>query len=82
MKAMILMTIVFCFLLQIKQDLSQALEKMRQTLASLSSGGRKMANKEKAVQDILILQQRHEKAMSQVKERLASLETHLSQWQR
>lgn len=85
MKAMVFrmkVIIVFCLLLLIKQDLSQALEKMKQALASLSSSGRKIANKEKAVQDVLMLQQRHEMAMSQVKDRLASLETHLAQWQR
>ncbi|KAH0622390.1 hypothetical protein JD844_024656, partial [Phrynosoma platyrhinos] len=68
--------------LQDLMDLSQVVEKMNQTLASLSSGSRKITNKEKASQDVLMLQQRHEGVMKQAKDRQASLETHLAQWQR
>ncbi|XP_060128741.1 nesprin-1 isoform X4 [Zootoca vivipara] len=63
-------------------DLCQVLEKMNQTLASLSSGSRKIVNKEKASQDVLMLQQRHEMVLRQAKDRQASLEIHLAQWQR
>lgn len=66
----------------IKQDLSQDLERMNQALTSLSSGSRKLTNKEKANQDIVMLQQKHENIMKQVKEKHDSLETHLVQCQR
>lgn len=71
---------VCCF--KLKQDVSQVLEKMNQTLTSLASAARKIANKEKAVQDVLLLQQRHGTIMRQAKERQVSLESRLAQWQK
>ncbi|XP_062833321.1 nesprin-1 isoform X16 [Anolis carolinensis] len=68
--------------LQDLMDLSQVIEKMNQTLSTLSSGSRKITNKEKAIHDVLMLHQRHENVMRQAKDRQASLETHLAQWQR
>lgn len=73
---------VFSLLLQTKQDISQVLEKMNQTLTFLASSARKITNKEKAVQEVLMLQQRHENIMKQARERQASLETRLAQWQK
>uniref|UniRef100_A0A8C5RH19 Spectrin repeat containing nuclear envelope protein 1 n=1 Tax=Laticauda laticaudata TaxID=8630 RepID=A0A8C5RH19_LATLA len=68
--------------LQDLTDLSQDLEKINQALTSLSSCCRKLTNKEKANQDIVMLQQKHENIMKQVKERHDTLETHLVQCQR
>ncbi|KAJ7342117.1 hypothetical protein JRQ81_009049, partial [Phrynocephalus forsythii] len=68
--------------LQDLMDLYQVLEKMNQPLVSLSSGSRKITNKEKAAQDVLMLQKKYENTMKQVKDKQVSLETHLAQWQR
>ncbi|XP_078239370.1 nesprin-1 isoform X9 [Pogona vitticeps] len=68
--------------LQDLMDLCQVLEKTSQMLISLSSGSRKIANKEKAAQDVLMLQKKYENIMRQAKDKQASLETHLAQWQR
>ncbi|KAL7987671.1 hypothetical protein Chor_006590, partial [Crotalus horridus] len=68
--------------LQDLTDLSQDLERMNQALTSLSSGSRKLTNKQKANQDIVMLQQKHENIVKQVKEKYDFLETHLVQCQR
>ncbi|KAM6272871.1 nesprin-1 isoform 2-T2 [Spheniscus humboldti] len=63
-------------------DLCHTVEKLSNTLASLSACARKVANKEKAAQEVTALQQKHEKVLENAKEKQTLLETLLAQWQK
>ncbi|KFQ93584.1 Nesprin-1, partial [Nipponia nippon] len=63
-------------------DLCHAVEKLSNTLASLSTCARKVANKEKAAQEVIALQQKYEKVLENAKEKQTLLETLLAQWQK
>ncbi|KAM6126873.1 nesprin-1-like [Pterocles gutturalis] len=63
-------------------DLCHTVEKLSNTLASLSVCARKVANKEKAAQDVTALQQKYEKVLQGAKEKQTLLETLLAQWQK
>lgn len=58
------------------------MEKLSNSLASLSACARKLANKEKAAQEVAALQQKHEKVLENAKEKQTLLETLLAQWQK
>ncbi|NWI93355.1 SYNE1 protein, partial [Pitta sordida] len=63
-------------------DLCHVVEKLSSTLASLSASVRKLANKEKAAQEVTVLQQKHEKVLANAKKKQTLLETLLAQWQK
>lgn len=58
------------------------MEKLSNSLASLSAGVRKVANKEKAAQKVTALQQKYEKVLESAKEKQSLLENLLAQWQK
>lgn len=58
------------------------MEKLNNTLASLSTCARKVTNKEKAAQEVATLQQKYEKVLKNAKEKQTMLETLLAQWQK
>ena len=58
------------------------MEKLNNTLASVSACARKVANKEKATQEVTALQQKYEKVLENAKEKQTLLETLLAQWQK
>lgn len=58
------------------------MEKLGNTLASLSACARKVANKEKTAQEVTVLQQNYEKVLENAKEKQILLETLLAQWQK
>lgn len=58
------------------------MEKLGNTLASLSACARKVANKEKTAQEVTVLQQNYEKVLKNAKEKQILLETLLAQWQK
>ncbi|XP_010018863.1 PREDICTED: nesprin-1-like, partial [Nestor notabilis] len=68
--------------LQDYTDLCHTVEKLSNSLASLSVCARKVANKEKAAQEVTVLQQKYEKVLENVKEKQILLETLLAQWQK
>ncbi|XP_010140551.1 PREDICTED: nesprin-1-like, partial [Buceros rhinoceros silvestris] len=63
-------------------DLCHTVEKLSSSLASLSACARKVANKEKAAQEVTALQQKYEKVLENAKEKQTLLETLLAQWQK
>ncbi|XP_010119459.1 PREDICTED: nesprin-1-like, partial [Chlamydotis macqueenii] len=63
-------------------DLYHSVEKLSNTLASLSACARKVVNKEKAAQEVTALQQKYEKMLENAKEKQTLLETLLAQWQK
>lgn len=58
------------------------MEKLSNTLASLSGCARKVVNKEEAAQKVTALQQKYEKVLENAKEKQTLLETLLAQWQK
>lgn len=58
------------------------MEKLSNTLAGLSACARKVANREKAAQEVTVLQQKYEKVLENAKEKQTLLETLLAQWQK
>lgn len=58
------------------------MEKLSNSLASLSAGVRKVARKEKAAQEVTALQQKYEKVLESAKEKQSLLENLLAQWQK
>lgn len=58
------------------------MEKLSNPLASLSAFARKVANKEKAAQEVTALQQKYERVLENAKEKQTLLETLLAQWQK
>lgn len=58
------------------------MEKLSNPLASLSASVRKVANKEKAAQEVTALQQKYKKVLESAKEKQSLLETLLAQWQK
>ncbi|XP_059684163.1 nesprin-1-like [Gavia stellata] len=63
-------------------DLCHTVEKLSNTLASLSACARKVANKEKAAQEVTALQQKYEKVLENAREKQTFLDTLLAQWQK
>ncbi|XP_068533204.1 nesprin-1 isoform X9 [Anas acuta] len=68
--------------LQDCMDLCHTVEKLGNTLASLSACARKVANKEKTAQEVTVLQQNYEKVLKNAKEKQILLETLLARWQK
>ncbi|XP_025939722.1 nesprin-1-like [Apteryx rowi] len=68
--------------LQDYMDFCHNVEKLSNTLASLSACARKVSNKEKAAQEVAVLQQKYEKVLENTKEKQTLLETLLAQWQK
>lgn len=65
-----------------RQDLCQALESLNSSVAALSAGAQKVANRGCSIQDVATLQQEYEGTLSQAKERQTVLESLLATWQR
>ncbi|KAM7172376.1 nesprin-1 isoform 3-T4 [Macrochelys suwanniensis] len=68
--------------LQDHTDLCQAVGKLNNTVTSLLASAHKVTNKEKAIQEVTVLQERYEKLLVRAEEKQTLLETLLAQWQR
>ncbi|RXM34941.1 Nesprin-1 [Acipenser ruthenus] len=68
--------------LQEHMDLTQAVEQLKSSLASLSAGARKVSDREPAEQKVVFLQQRYEKGLQKAKHKQTELENLLALWQK